>query len=140
MKRIFSRIHHEPGEIVIARIFNPWEDKDATGKPRPAMILAPGDCQHWVIGLTSQSHYKTTGEPRIRVPNPAACGLHGDGYIWSPRPVRCSRIDLGNHIGWADNELASVIANMADADWNTIDRMLDAVARRTLGGHHGLAF
>jgi hypothetical protein len=139
MRRISTRVHHQPGEIVWGRIFNSLEDRNSTGKWRPVVILEPGHCQHRVVGLTGQPCYKTTGQARVAIPNPAACGLSGGGFIWSSRPYRCSRIDLGDHIGWADGELAAVIANMVEADWNVIDRMLDAVAKRSLGGDHGLA-
>jgi hypothetical protein len=140
MREASSRVRHEPGELVWGRIFNGIENKNSRGKWRPVVILKPGDREHRVIGLTRQGIYKTTNEPRVPIPNPTACGLSGRGFIWSPKPSWCLRFDLGDHIGWADNELAAVIASMADADWNTVDRMLDAVARRTLGGDHGLAF
>jgi hypothetical protein len=139
MRQSISRIQHEPGEIVWARIFNSFEDRNSKGKSRPVVILETGNCQHRVIGLTSQPCYKTTGKPRVAIPNPGACGLSSGGFIWGPRPSWCSRIDLSDHIGWADNELAKAIASMVEADWNAIDRMLDAVARRSLGGDHGLA-
>jgi hypothetical protein len=136
---IHKRVYHEPGEIVWGRIFNGIEDRNSSGKWRPVVILEPGDQKHRVIGLTSQRAYKTTCAPRVPIPNPTACGLRNGGFIWSPKPSWCLRFDLGDHIGWADNELAAVIATMVDANWSQIDRMLDAVARRSLGGDHGLA-
>jgi hypothetical protein len=139
MKPSSSRVHHEPGEIVWARIFNSLENRHSEGKVRPVVILEPGDCQHLVVGLTTKPFYKTTGASRVAIPNPMACGLRSGGFIWGPRPSRCSRIDLAGHVGWADHALAAAIANMVDAKWHTIDRMLDAVARRVLGGDHGLA-
>jgi hypothetical protein len=139
MRTVFSRVHHEPGEIVWGRIFNGIEDKNANGKWRPVVILEPGDRKHRVIGLTTQPAYKTTRALRVRIPNPTACGLRNGGFIWSPKPTWCLRFDLGDHIGWVDNALAAVLATVVDADWIAIDRMLDAVARRALGGDHGLA-
>ena len=134
-----SRVHHEPGEIVWGRIFNGIEDNKSAGKWRPVVILESGDREHRVVGLTSQRAYKTTRTPRVPIPNPAACGLRNGGFIWSPKPCMCLRFDLGDHIGWADNDLAAVIATMVDAEWNAVDRMLDAVARRSLGVDHGFA-
>lgn len=106
-----TRVLHEPGEIILAAIGNFLEDPTSDRKPRPAIVLRNGECQHLVAGLTTQPIYKTSGGKRSEVPNPPACGLGKPGYLWSHRPTMLSRIDALKHLGWIDHETVKVIAS-----------------------------
>ena len=104
-----ERIEHRVGEVVIGRIGNYLEDRNADGKPRPMIVLAEGDCQHQVAGLTTQAIAKMSGAQRPAVPCPQACGLKGPGYLFSWKPARVSRIDVRRHLGWVDHALVDMI-------------------------------
>jgi len=106
-----TRVIHKPGEIILAAVGNFLEDPAAERKPRPAIVLSSGDCQHLIVGLTTQPKHKTTGMQRPAFPNPTACGLDRSGYLWSPRPTRLSRLDALKHLGWIDHETVKVMAS-----------------------------
>ena len=59
---------HEPGEVVLATFGNFLEaGEECTPKARPVILLRAGDCQHTFAGLTTKSHYLTTGDARPEV-------------------------------------------------------------------------
>jgi hypothetical protein len=101
----------DPGELVWARLFNGLEDPAARGKTRPVILLRKVE-SHWLtMGLTTNRRYRD-GSLRIPIPNPAAVGLSGPGYLWGDRLARISTIDLGDHIGWVDRALAKAIIRL----------------------------
>jgi hypothetical protein len=63
-----------------------------------------------VAGLTKQSHYKTTGEPRIPVAHWAEVGLQIPSYLWSTHLVRVSVLEVFDVMGFADASLAARIS------------------------------
>lgn len=96
------------GEIVRINLFNAIEDPFARGKGRPALLVAPAGGQWWALGLTSKPTYKTgasAGRPRHAITNPQRYGLSGPSFIYSDRLARISRIDIGDHFGFADSDL-----------------------------------
>lgn len=96
------------GEVVRINLLNALEDPFARGKERPALLVAPANGQWWVLGLTSKSTYKTgksAGQPRHAIVNPERYGLSRPSFIYSDRLARISRIDIGDHFGFADVDL-----------------------------------
>jgi hypothetical protein len=97
------------GEVVLARCFNPHENPRSRGKVRP-MVLWRREGGHWLaMGLTRKSSYDTTGQPRTPIPDPAALGLDGQGFLWSNRLTRISVIDVLCHLGWATDDMMELI-------------------------------
>ena len=122
--------HHEPGEVVWATVFNPFENDSSKGKQRPAVLIYRVG-GHWkIMGLTSKPHFHD-GRSRIPVPNPQAVGLPGPGHLWGNRTTQISAMDVGDHLGWADLNLAGLIIGYAGL-YGRVARDLWAAAER----HH----
>lgn len=99
----------EPGEVVWAKILQ----GSAAGKFRPACVVTRESGHFLAMGFTTLTTYEN-GEARISIPNPAAVGLRGQGYLWSGALVRVDAADgVGDHIGWADRDLAEAIIALA---------------------------
>jgi hypothetical protein len=100
-----------PGEVVIANLLNAIEDRQASGKERPVIIVkAPKDGCLTVIGLTSKGVTRR-GERRLPI---ATCGggwLRGASFVFSSRPVRISRHDIYEHLGWIDEETQKMMTD-----------------------------
>lgn len=112
----------EPGELVTAAVTNPLENPGATGKVRPVILVRRQASRWHVMGLTSRSTYRN-GQPRTPVPNPAAVGLRGPGYLWGQRLTAISVLDVYRHLGWVDTDLAEVLmaqANLCPDDVPTL--------------------
>ena len=118
MKPRASRPRHAAGEIVWAAVGNFAEDPMCSRKPRPAVILRAGECQHWIAGLTTKATFKTSGEGRVLVPVHDMCRLCGRSYLWSPRPSRVCRLDVLSHIGWIGLEALCVIREHMELPWH----------------------
>lgn len=102
----------QAGMVVLASVMNPRENPYCTGKIRPAVLVERVD-GHWrVMGLTSKPRYDS-GQSRVAVPSPFRVGLHGPGYLWSPRLVPVCSLDLERPIGWCDSALADAVADLA---------------------------
>jgi hypothetical protein len=101
-----------PGELVWARVMNPFENRSSTGKPRP-VVLVERTGGHWrTMGLTTNPTHRD-GSPRHRVPNWKPVGLPGPGFIWGDRLTNVSVIDVEDHIGWADDALVEAVIDLA---------------------------
>lgn len=124
-----GRPHHATGEVVWASVGNYLEDRGCTRKPRPVVILRPGECQHWIAGLTTQARFKMTGEARVLVPVHRTCRLCGSSYLWAHHPSRLCRLDVRSHIGWVNREVVDVLAKHMHLPADTLAE-LRAVARR----------
>jgi hypothetical protein len=73
------------------------------------MILWRREGGHWwAMGLTTKPAYRD-GRPRTPIPDPAALGLSGPGYLWGCRLTRISVIDVRAHIGWATREVQELV-------------------------------
>ena len=108
-------IAHRPGEVVLARVGNWIEDRNATGKVRPVVLVAIGHGpEHQAIALTTQPVHRTTGTARVPLPLDADSGLAGDrSYLWNDRTVAISRADMRQHLGWASPQMvATIIRNV----------------------------
>lgn len=63
------------------------------------------------MGLTTLARF-ADGTPRRSVPNPAACGLGGGvSYVWGRATWVCAQ-DIGDHIGYADEDLLRVLTDL----------------------------
>jgi len=105
----------EIGEVVEVAVRNPLENAANSGKPRPAVLVASetrrGD--GWLImGLTTKPTF-ADGSPRVRIPNPRAIGLEGNGYLWGNTLTWVEARSVESHIGWADRALAFAVADHA---------------------------
>src|SRR5687767_6396864 len=101
------------GDVVWVQLLNGIENRNTTGKPRPA-VLVTEDVGHWLaMGLTTLPRYQD-GSPRVAIPNPLAVGLRGPGYLWGSRLARISRIDVLDRLGSVDLPLADAIIQLAD--------------------------
>lgn len=118
--------HGLPGELVVAAVRNPIENRYSSGKPRPAVIVDRVDGHYRTMGLTSKGTYKN-GAPRVPVPDPATVGLRGPGYLWGDHLTNVSVLDIGNHIGWVDSRLAEAIIQLAELP-ETLAELLRAAA------------
>jgi len=98
------------GELVYASCLNSLEYRASRGKSRPMVILRRDGGQVRAVGLTTLSKFRD-GTPRLPIPNPAAQGLRGPGYLWGERVTWIAVIDIENHLGWADLALVATIEN-----------------------------
>lgn len=101
---------HRTGAIAWALVRNPIEDPGSKGKSRPTVLIRREGSVWLVAGLTKQSHYKTTGEPRIPVAHWAEVGLQIPSYLWSTHLVRVSVLEVFDVMGFADASLAARIS------------------------------
>jgi len=100
---------HQPGEIVTARVANPLENQATKGKVRPVILVRREGARWLVMGLTTRPRF-ANGTPRTRVPNPKRCGLGDEpSFIWGRATWICA-LDVGDHIGNADDDLRALIA------------------------------
>jgi hypothetical protein len=102
----------EAGMVVLAAVYNPFENPKSVGKVRPAVLVEREGGHWWVMGLTSKSHYQS-GKPRTPVPDPARVGLAGPGYLWGDRLTSVSALDVRKPLGWCDRALAEMISSVA---------------------------
>lgn len=98
----------QTGMVVIADVYNPFENPNSTGKGRPCIVVERQGGQVLIVGLTSKRTFRNGGA-RIAVPDPSALGLHGPGHLWSDRWYRVSAIDVGEVIGWVTPEAAELV-------------------------------
>jgi hypothetical protein len=134
MRRLQPRIQHAVGEVVYGEIGNFLENPNAEKKSRPMVVLATGECQHLVAGLTTQPYFNTTGGFRVPIPNPKACGLSRPGYLWGGKPVRVSRLDVRRHLGWADPEMVQAIAEAMRLSPRVTAQLWKAATQRHVTG------
>jgi hypothetical protein len=99
------------GEVVLANFMHPFEDPWSAGKVRPGILMDQIGGQWMAMGLTTKPAYRN-GQPRTPIPNPAAVGLTGPGYLWGPRLTRISALDLYYHLGWATDEVLALIKDL----------------------------
>ena len=119
------------GAVVLVRLLNALEDRTTTGKWRPALLIRRLGGQWKTMGLTTLDKYKD-GSPRIAIPNPRMVGLRGPGYIWGERTSMISALDVGDHLGWVDPELAEAVITQAHLPEDEAAALRDAAFR-----HHG---
>jgi hypothetical protein len=122
---------YAPGQVVMVCLANALERPGARGKWRPAVLIRRDGGSWAVMGLTTSSRYRD-GNPRTPIPNPAAVGLRGPGYIWGCRTARISVLDLGRQIGWVDLEFAEEVVSMAHLVGDDASALLAAAEV-----HHG---
>jgi len=109
------------GQLRLTVVMNPVEDPYSEGKRRPAVLIADLGNYWRVMGLTTSDSY-SDGTPRTPIPNFAAVGLNGPGYIWGNRLTRVRTADIGNFIGTADLALIEAIRELAHDDLTSDER------------------
>lgn len=126
-----------PGDLAIARVYNPLESARSTGKARP-IVLVEEEGGHWSFaGLTTKAH-RSDGSPRQAVPNPLAIGLRGPGYLWGNRLHNVCKLDIGSWIGEADLDLARLVVDthpMSSAAREALLRGANSLPCLPDGGH-----
>ena len=114
-----------PGELVWANIINGLENRTATGKARPVILIEPKGAAWKTMGLTTNPRYRD-GSPRVAISDPGAVGLKAPGWLWGDRLCWSSRIDVQDHIGWIDEALAFDVIELADLGGTTAQMLLAA--------------
>jgi hypothetical protein len=97
------------GQIRWVNVVNGVEDRHAQGKFRPALVVEACDGHCETVGFTTHGFTVGRAYERPALPNPLALGLSGPGFLWSDRPVKVSRLDVGNLAGWADDDLIELV-------------------------------
>lgn len=124
---------HQPatdrtGELTWAAVRNPLENRASIGKSRPVVIVDREDGHYRTMGLTTLSHY-SDGGARTPIPNPKSVGLSGRGFLWGNKLTNVSSMDIGDHIGWADPELAEALIELAGLQGEAAERLREAARR-----------
>jgi len=122
------------GEVLLVNLGNYLEaGVSCRPKERPAIIVALGDCSHRIVGLTTKSHSRTSGEPRPEILTSDGMGLIGGrSYLWSPRPSFICRRDLRRHLGRIDRDTVMFLADHVNIDRLTLTALWQAVHARTI--------
>jgi hypothetical protein len=119
--------HHRTGDVVLVSLLNALENPRATGKLRPAVLIRRDGGQWLVAGLTTNPRY-SDGSPRVPVPDPAAIGLHRQGWLWGPRPAHIATVDVHTTVGRVDLAMAEAVIALSRLGAD------DAAALRAAGG------
>ncbi len=119
--------NHRTGDVVLVNLFNALENRRATGKLRPAVLIRRDGGQWVVAGLTTNPRY-SDGSPRVPAPDPAAIGLRCQGWLWGPRLARIATLDVHATIGRVDKAMAEAIIALSRLGAD------DAAALRAAGG------
>jgi hypothetical protein len=114
-----------PGEVVWANVINAIENPLARGKLRPLVLIHANGSLWTTMGLTTNPRYRD-GTARIAIPNPAAVGLRGQGWLWGNTTTRVAAIDIESHAGWVDPALAAAVIALADLRGDDAQGLVDA--------------
>jgi hypothetical protein len=116
------------GELTWASVRNPLENRASVGKDRPVVVVEREGGHYRTVGLTTRTQYRDGGA-RVAIPNPRRVGLSGPGFLWGNKLTNVSSMDLGDHIGWADPELAEAVIELAGLDGEAAERLREAARR-----------
>lgn len=103
---------YSAGDIVLARIWNPLENTKSRGKTRPFVLVRRLEGSWRGMGLTTRSRYKD-GNPRVAIPEPAAAGLNGPGYLWGQGLTKVYALDIERAIGKVTPPFAEAVISLA---------------------------
>lgn len=104
-----------PGYLMWAKVLNPLENPDSTGKIRPVVLVSRVNSHWYVMGLTTKPTYES-GAPRVRIPSHSSVGLPGPGFLWGQRLTRITAESVESFIGYADDALVEAIIDLAKAE------------------------
>lgn len=96
-----------PGMIAWADVRNPKENPLCRGKRRPCIVVERQQGQVWIVGLTTETHFRN-GLPRVPVPTLPHLGLTRRSHLWGDALTRVSALDIEDHIGWVTPHLAEL--------------------------------
>lgn len=100
------------GDIVLASVRNPIENRNSKGKTRPFVLVRRHE-GHWSgMGLTTNPRY-ANGVPRVAIPDPTAVGLHRPGFLWGDRLTNVCVLDIQAIISVVDPALAESVISLA---------------------------
>ena len=119
----FPRIEYEIGEVVIADMRNYHENKNALPKNRPTILIRPDRALFEVAQLTRQKEYKSSGKPRVSIPNWQGLGLDKPAWLWSPKLAPTYRLGIKEHVGWVHHEAIDVLEKHMDLTVEDILRL-----------------
>jgi hypothetical protein len=118
-----------PGELVWASIINGLEDRSATGKFRPVVLVEARGSQWRTMGLTTKPRYRD-GSARAPIPDHRRVGLMRPGWLWGDRLSWAAALDITDHIGWADEPLAREVIGLAGLFGPAAERLIQEARRR----------
>src|SRR5437899_200892 len=127
-----------PGELVWASIVNGLENRAATGKARPVILIESSGSLWTTMGLTTNPRYRN-GAPRVPINDPAAVGLRAEGWLWGDRLTSTTALDIFDHIGWIDEALAFDVIELGGLEGPTANQLVEAAYREhgvILPPHH----
>ncbi len=122
---------YEAGELVWARILNSLENRASEGKGRPVVLIRRVGGKWLAMGLTTNRRYRD-GAPRVAIPNHEKVGLADPGFLWADHLTPVAVIDLGNHIGWIDHDLAETVIQAASLNDEDAEELRQVAARHHL--------
>ncbi len=109
---IYNNGRFSVGDVVLACVFNPFENRNSKGKYRPFVLVCRIE-GHWRgMGLTTNAHY-ASGKQRVEIPDPAEVGLNGPGFLWGDQLTNVSAIDIDRTIGKVTLALAEAVISLA---------------------------
>lgn len=119
---------YRSGDVVIINLLNALENRQTTGKRRPA-VLVRRENGHWrTMGLTTNPRYRDGGE-RVAIPNPGAVGLRGPGWLWGNRLANVAALDVERCVGRVDEAMAEAIIELAALEADDAVALQDAAKR-----------
>lgn len=116
---------YRSGDVVIINLLNAIENRQTTGKRRPAVLIRREN-GHWkTMGLTTNPRYRDGGA-RVAIPDPRAVGLRRPGWLWGNRLSNVAALDVERCIGRVDEAMADSIIELAGLDDDAAAALQDA--------------
>lgn len=117
-----------PGEVIVGNVLNGIENRRASGKLRPVIVVDASATGHLiVVGLTSKEMTQK-GERRVEIVDNADWKWRGRSFIFGWRLTHLSRFDVGDRIGWLSARDAATLSRVFGFESNWIVNSERAVA------------
>ena len=92
-------------------------------KFRPVIIVGTHRVSLQAIQLTTKTEYKSSGRPRIAIPNWRGLGLDKPAWLWSPNLALVYRLGIKKHVGWVHHEVVDVLEKNTKLTSEEISRL-----------------